>query len=528
MAELSYHDLGSHLASANRPGAPAWPPVLLIYGEEMLVQQALHKVRDAILGEGAHGVAYEAVDGLNENVAEALARVNTYGLLSSTKVVALTDARLFHSRQTADRLWAQAARAGLAGNLKKAARYFLDILSLQNLTLNDVRGGALEEALRPPQGLDDLTWLATVRDHCQQQGLSVPAAADPQQLLQDAILSGFPPGQHLVITTELVDKRRALYKCIRENGLLVDCSVPKGDRQADRQAQATVLDATVDDVLAGSGKRMAPAARRALYDLTGFDLRTVAASVEKLIHFTGNRQHIEAEDVRQTLERTRRDPLYAFTEAVAGRQLNPSLFYLDSLLSGGDFDHPLPLLAAVANQVRRLLVARDFLDSSDGRVWRPGCSFPHFQSQVMPAVTAFDQTLQAVMGAWEETLREEDALAAPKGTSGTKAGQKKAKAAARSDLLMAGRSPYPVYKTLQKAEHFTRAELIATMQAISAADRRLKRSGASGRLVLEALILTICIKIPEAQSPARPETARSGARPPHLERTAARAARHSR
>jgi len=70
----------------------------------------------------------------------------------------------------------------------------------------------------------------------------------------------------------------------------------------------------------------------------------------------------------------------------------------------------------------------------------------------------------------------------------------KKKTGARSDLFLAGkgRSPYPVYKTLQKAERFTRLELIRALRQLSEADRRMKRSGLSGQLILEHVILAIC------------------------------------
>ena len=194
----------------------------------------------------------------------------------------------------------------------------------------------------------------------------MPAAANPQQELQNAIAQGFPPGHHLMITTALTDKRRTLYKVIREKGLIVDCSVPKGDRKADRAAQEAVLNAAVEEVLRGSGKHMEPAARRLLYDMTGFDLRTVSSSVQKLVDFTGERGTIATADVRQALERTRQDPLYELTEAVSNRNLSKALFYLQSLLSGGQFDHPLPLLAAVTNQMRRSAGGQGFYN---GPIW---------------------------------------------------------------------------------------------------------------------------------------------------------------
>jgi len=485
MTDIHFHELEQFLKGEGGRGASSRPPVCLLFGEDVLYQKALDKVLTAFLGNADRNMNYEALDGSNENVAGALERINTYALLSTCKIIALTDARIFHSRQNMDRIWEQAAKAAKAGKLKKAARHFLDLLRVQDMTLDDLTGESPAKVFKTAGA--DLDWVPAVTDYCRQNGLQVSAAADPQQALEQAIEQGFPAGHHLIVTTAVVDKRRRLYKVIREKGLVVDCSVPKGERKADRMAQESVLDAVVEDVLRQNGKRMDPGARRALYDLTGFDLRTVAANVEKLAHFTGQRDKIEVADIKQVLERTRRDPLYELTEAVSNRNLGQALFYLQSLLNGGDFDHPLPLLAAVANQMRRLLVAKEFTASPHGRLWHRGCSYPQFQSQVLPAIKAYDEALQSRLDAWRQTLN------APTAPQGKKRG-KKTNATGRSDLFLAakGRSPYPIYKTLQKAERFTLLELKQAMQKISAADQQLKRSGQSGRLILEHLILWVC------------------------------------
>ena len=51
----------------------------------------------------------------------------------------------------------------------------------------------------------------------------------------------FPKDNHLIILTDIVDKRRSLFKVIREVGTIIDCSVPKGERRADKTAQESVL-----------------------------------------------------------------------------------------------------------------------------------------------------------------------------------------------------------------------------------------------------------------------------------------------
>ena len=505
MTEITYQELEAFLKEETARRPSSLPSICLLFGEEVLYKKAQEKLVAAILGDLPREIHCESIEGLNENMPAALERINTYSLLSQSKIIAFTDARLFHSRQNLDSLWDKAAKAGRAGEMKKAARLFMDLLSVQQLSIEDLKGASPEAVLRPPDNEDDLGWVPSVLDYCRQNGLTVPVAVDPQNDLQMAIEKGFPPSHHLIITAALVDKRRVLFKTIREKGVVVDCAVPKGDRQADRAAQESLLNDAVTEVLQPYGKRMDPAARRVLYDLTGFDLRMVSGNVEKLAHFTGERETIGVDDVRQTLRRTRQDPLYALTEAVSNRQLSPSLFYLDSLLTGGDFDHPLPLLAAITNQMRRLLVAKDFTASPHGRVWHPGCSYPQFQSQVMPAVKAFDESLQTHLKEWGQALAS---VSAPdqQGRRGKK------KSALSSDLFLAGkgRSPYPIYKTLQKTERFTRPELLRIMQILADADRRLKRSSATGRLVLEHAILAICQAEADVSSPGSPHSRAGG------------------
>ncbi|MDJ0809564.1 MAG: hypothetical protein QNJ01_05645 [Desulfobacterales bacterium] len=484
MAEIDFKEAQHYLESGQSP----WPQIFLLFGEEVLYKKILDHLLQVLLGEASRTVNYEPHEGLNENVSAALAAVNTFSLLAAPKIVALTDARLFLSRRNEERIWQQAYDAAQGSNLAKAARYFRDGLSLRRLKWEDFEGSADWQALLGASpGGGTWSWAEPVFSYCRANALKIPQAADPSQSLEEAVAKGFPDGHHLIITTPIVDKRRRLFQALKEKGMVIDCSVPGGERKADRDAQAVVLDHTVDDVLKPYGKKMGRDARQALYALTGFDLRTVTANVEKLVNFSGDRPAISSEDVRGCLARTRRDPLYEFTDAVTDRNLDKSLFYLRSLLDSGEFDHPLPLLAAVTNQVRKLIVAKDFSRSTFGKGWHTGCSYPQFQQQVVPAIKAYDARLRDQLAAWQPSLQPD---AAVKGKTKRASKQKKIS----SDLSMMGksRSPYPVYRTLVKSEHFTRRELTAALGAAGEADRRLKRTGPGGRLLLEQVIIGIC------------------------------------
>ena len=123
---------------------------------------------------------------------------------------------------------------------KKAAEQFLTLLGILNVSLEDVLEKEGKKALIPGGGgTVDGKWLDELIDYCRENGLIVPESADNSIVLQQAIDNQFPKENHLIITTDLVDKRRALYKTINKVGIVIDCSVPKGNRRADQMAQET-------------------------------------------------------------------------------------------------------------------------------------------------------------------------------------------------------------------------------------------------------------------------------------------------
>ena len=80
-------------------------------------------------------------------------------------------------------------------------------------------------------------WLSQLVDYCRENGLKISDKRDDADLLKAAIPKGFPDGHRLVMTTDIVDRRKALFKAIDETGLVIDCTVPKGETRADRTAR---------------------------------------------------------------------------------------------------------------------------------------------------------------------------------------------------------------------------------------------------------------------------------------------------
>ncbi len=482
MTVVDYKHLKQHLDGINRnAGKGADSPVYLIYGEELLYKKAFGALLDTLLPQADKSLNYEPVDGDLEEVSETMEKMNTYSLLSGRKVVAVHGSKIFYSADDRQMLVDKAKASFASDDIKTAAKHTLDLLGLANISYEDISPENPAASMKLDlEGLDDGEWLAKTIEYCVAQRLVIPDRRDRGDLLQQAIERGFPAGNCLIITTEQVDKRRSLYKAIDQAGVVIDCSVPKGDRRADRSAQDAVLTRQMTAILADSGKKMAAGAYQTLIEMTGFDLRTFSNSIEKLISYTGDSKEITAADVESLLLRTKKDPIYELTNSVAERHLAAALFFTRSLLDDGL--HPLQILAAVVNQVRKLLLVKDFATSEAGGAWQPGMSFERFRSRVLPVLQDFDQALLDIIDKWRFEKESK------------KNRRKKSQAKPKTDLLLV-RNPansYPVYILLQKSENFSKAELVSAMKILNETDLLLKSSPLNPLLILEKALLSIC------------------------------------
>jgi DNA polymerase-3 subunit delta len=366
----------------------------------------------------------------------------------------------------------------------------------------DVRRQLLAAAELDPA---DDAWLEALVDHCRGHSAPMPSAEGQAEALVRAVEKGFPAGHHLILTTAGVDRRRKIYKAIEAAAVVVDASVPLGGRRADLETQQRLLQDQVRRILGPSGKHLDPEAYQALVEMTGFDLRTFCSGLEKLVDYCGPRPEITADDVHEVLKRSKKDPIYALTGAVGDRRLEPALVCLDSILETGT--HLLQVLAALTNLVRRLMVARAFLDSPGGGCWQRRMDYRDFQQRVVPALLAHDRDLADQVGAWQTEPAD---------------GGAKRQAKMDTDLVLVKnpKSVYPVFQLLRQAETFSAPHLGAVVERLCAADRALKTSAGSPRWVVESLLWFICqggaphgprkrhpsdSALPAAQDPHRPQ-----------------------
>jgi DNA polymerase-3 subunit delta len=486
VAEITLKAFKEHLNSIVQ-NKSAFAPVYLLYGDEYLYKQALKVLLDQLLPQAERSMRCTTVDGSEASLQQALNELNTYALLPGRKIVVISESRVFYSQKNKSALLEKALAAAAAGRQKAATTPFLAYLNLAGWTLADVvQGGPAAGELQRQWGSDQLPSLAKLIDYCRSKRLGTDTGAGGAELLASALEKGFPKDHHLVLTTDLADKRRKLYKHLKAEGVVVDCGVPKGARFADKKAQEQVLREQVQVLLAPSGKTLGPKVFAYMCEVTGFDLRTFTQNLEKLVAFVGERSQITLDDARRVLARTRTDPIFELTNALFSRDADGALFYLQSMLKQAL--QPLQILGAVGNQVRKLLLAKAFTATGGKGLWVPGMPFARFKTEVMPALMANDQAMATVLEEWSDALHGD--VPAAKGRGKAKAKNK----ALSTDLLLAKspQSAYPVYQLLLKADKFSQNELVTSLAKVQKADRRLKGGRLDPGLVLEELVLSIC------------------------------------
>ena len=433
-------------------------PVYLLHGDEFIYKSAFKSLLNAIIPPEHQDLNYEALDGASENVYGVIQRLNTFPMIPSAKVIAVHETRVFYSPVVMGDFLRRSQEAFKAENLRESAHHFLHMLSMTGMSIHDaqernwkgISNSELKEYLEVRgEEKDGDGWLDQVISYCIQEKLGVPVFQDDAEVLNHAILTGYPETNHLVLTADIVDKRRKLYKTIKKVGVVVDCSVPKGDRKAEKQKQQEALRGHMKKVLGEAGKTMAPGGFEALYGKVGGNIRSFSSELDKVVTFVGEQDEISASDVETISERTRQDPIYEMSNAVAERDIPKALFFLDSLLKNNV--HPLQVLAVAANQIRKLILAKDVIHVMSESGWKNDLSYKDFERIVLPKLEKREP-----------------------------------------DLLTVNIHPYAIYMTFRQSNNYTMTELTMALEQLLDADIRLKTSGQGAKVVLENAILRIC------------------------------------
>lgn len=491
MTIIRHNELKNYLTTAAKE---QFPSAFLLYGDEFLYKTSLDDILDALIPVSKRSTSCESIEGTIENINESIEKLNTFSLIPGKKAVILSDAKFFYSKMDIDRIIEKAKNAYDEDNIKAASKYLVSILGLLQLSFDDITSNDKWSDLNLGQ---DNEWVSIIIRYCLENNISIPAESGNTASLEKAIEKGFPKDNHLIIISDIINKKHRLFKVISDKGLMVDCSVPKSDRAADKKVQQSVTKENASVILKQHKKTMGNNAYNALYEMTGFDLQTFTGNLEKLISYVGNREEITENDVTAVLKRTKKDPIYEFTNAIMERNTQDALFFLTSLLSSGEVEHPLQILSAMVNQIKRLLIIKDFTQSQYGKSWYKECSYDQFRSEVMPTIIEYDKLFLSQIQDNQMMLSQPSSQDNKRPSKSKKQQKASKKNKTDEDLMIAKNpnNPYPIYKILKNSENFSINHLIRTYERLNDVDVRLKSSPPSNhKLILEEAVLSICQK----------------------------------
>jgi len=431
----------------------------LLYGEEeYLIKDALEKITNLILPPGDRTLNLFYMDGESEDLDRLRASLLTLPLIPGRKVVVLGNTRIFSSRKTLPDL-VQKISDYYESNTARAAMYFMQFLRIAGWSLDDLKDDGWKRitdedwhnTVPGDGGKSRETWLPGIIDFCVSHGLDMERYREDTDRLEDLLRRGLPEGNHLIMTAEVVDKRKKLFKAISELGEILYFPRAKGEA-----SQKHMLMDAAKDLLARRGKKLTSGAWVAIGKKTGGSLRNSIVAIEKLVSYTGEKTTIEEEDVEEVIGKTREDTVFDLTAALVEKNLDRVLLTLKDLLDQGV--HHLLLLAMIMRELRLLLHAKIFISSGRLSPFNPDMDYGQFQRTVYPLIK--------------------------KGTgcSGKKEGGEG----------LTAQHPYVVYNALRNSERFSRKALVSYIEDLVDIDVALKSTMRDPKLLLEKFLIKVC------------------------------------
>ncbi len=435
--------------------------VYLLHGDEFLAKAGAKTIVDTLVPLDQQTLAVEVV-AEDRGLVSLPMRLATVALFGGTRVVVVYDSRAFVSGQSMEKLARRSLEAWEGGEAERAVKLFVQLVAmagegeswLERAARGDVTPGEWERVLAVKHESDQEPWLQEMARAAIVGGVtpSESGSADAIRVYEEA-LQRMPPSAALVVTAEVVDERRSLYKKIDAMGFVVDCGArPK--RAWDTQVSPEAARSKVREVVSAAGKRIEPEAMAGIIERTGASMRGLASELGKLMLYVGSRPTVTAADVAAVLSQSREANVFELTNAVTERDGGRAMAALRSLLNQRE---PAPrILGMLAAEVRGLILARTVIDERLRGTFDGGMPFEVFRGRVLPELS--------------KTQEGEDSAVAK--------------------LLRL--NPFRAYNMLKGAARIPMAGLLGGLEALREADLSLKSSGQPEALLLEQLLIRLC------------------------------------
>jgi DNA polymerase III subunit delta len=416
-------------------------PLLLLHGDDLKVRSGAKSLVDILVPEENRAFNLERFDGRTASWDEIEAALMTAPFFPGSKIVWVENAPYFASAENKGEMGEKIVRLWSEGKKDEAARALVELLTIEGWTEErwkraEARADAPEVAGLLGEGAKDAA--EPLLAYARAQNLEMRRGHGEVDRLIELLDKGPPPWGVLLLAAAHVDRRTRLYKKFADQGAVVDLTV---ERDRGGRIDRATLAQFIDRKLAEGGKRIEPRAKEMILARAGTQLWSFHQELEKLMLYVGAAPTISAEDVEKIVIDEGEGWIFDLTDALIARNTVSALSQVSRLLAQGN--HPLALLGPIASAIRRLLIARQFMDEQIRRSRR----------RMTP-----DEVVRSMP----------DELTA---------------------LLS---SPKAAYHCVVNAQNFTAKKLLGGLELIYETDLRLKSSGPSPRIIMERLILDLC------------------------------------
>ncbi len=425
------------------------PPLLLVFGDDLRVQETCNAIIDLLIPENQRTFNLERFDGRAANWDQLEASLLTPPFFPGKKVLWVESVPYFFSRDQKGELGEQILRLWNEGRKDEASKLLLDLLAVEGWTQeqwdqleSSSAAGPILEALNV-EAPDARGEAEALLSYCRSRGMNLNARKGAEdQRLGEWLERGWPDWNFMLLTAAQVDRRTRLYKRLEEIGAAFHIDV---ERDRSGKVSRETLTEFINQRLRKAEKTLDLHARELILMRASDDLRMLSQELQKLILYVGERTSIRGEDVTAIFTDESANWIFDLTRAIGDREAVTALAHLGRLIDQGE--HPLKLLGMIASEVRRLFSARQLIENEWRGCWRRGMTYDQYQQNV---------------------IRQ------------------------RSPVLT--RNAYADYMCFQRADKFTIGALRRYMDEIYAADLSLKSSGGNPRLVMERLVLGMCLQ----------------------------------
>lgn len=425
----------------------------LIIGEPFRTEAVARRLIDVLVAPERRSFNLEIYDGRTAALATILDSLRTPGLFRGLKLIWVREPTLFLSTERRSDLSAGLFAAWAEERHAEAAEKLLTLAAMAGWKQEDfatadwnrLPDAAVGELLGRTVNAEERSVLAAARDYCLERNLGIGDFRDESGLLQEFLQGTPPPDAVLLFTAAAVDRRKRVVNALRERGAVVELGFARERSGALARASVAQL---VGEVIGRAGKRLSTAAERLILERAGSDAAALAMELEKLCLYAGDAAAIEEDDVRASFRDLGESWIFDFTRALSQRQVTSALRLLRALFEQGE--HPLRLVALIARELRTLLLARDCLESTLARQWKPGMPYAAFRDRLLPLLS--------------EEQRE----------------------------ALGAIHPYALYQSLQCASRMETGALQAALLSLHEIDLKLKSSQGQPHILLERFVLDLC------------------------------------